>query len=127
MTSIAVDHADDPAVAYRIERAGHAVVVSSELASKNDNLARLAAGADLLVYATAVLDPPGSPANFYRLHTTPRRIGEVAASAHVRSLLLPHVAPNIEKAAGEVLASIRTSYAGPARFASDCLRIDLAK
>ena len=127
VTSIAVDHADVPAVAYRIERAGHAVVVSGDLASKNDNLARLAAGADLLVYDTAVLDPPGSPANLYQLHTPPKRIGEVATGARVRSLLLSHLAPNIEKAAAAVLASVRTSYAGPVRFASDCLRIDLAK
>ena len=58
VTSIAVDHDDVPAVAFRIEHAGHALVVSGDLASKNDNLAHLAAGADLLVYDTAVVDPP---------------------------------------------------------------------
>ena len=127
VTSIAVDHDDVPAVAFRIEHAGHVVVVSGDLASKNDNLARLAEGADLLVYDTAVLDPPASPSKLYDLHTPPKRIGEIAAKARVRSLLLSHVAPSVEHARDSVLRSIGASYAGPTRFANDCLRIDLAK
>jgi ribonuclease BN (tRNA processing enzyme) len=127
VTSIAVDHDDVPAVAFRVEHAGHALVVSGDLASKNDNLARLADGADLLVYDAAVLDPPGSPQKLYDLHTTPSRIGEIAARAHVRSLLLSHLAPAVEKSGVAVLRSIAASYAGPVRLATDCLRIDVAK
>ncbi len=126
VTSIAVDHDDAPAVAFRIEYAGHAVVVSGDLASKNDNLARLAAGADLLVYDTTVLDPPASPSKLYDLHTAPRRIGEVAARAGVKSLLLSHIPVDVERSEDAVLRSIRASYAGPTRFASDCLRVDVA-
>ena len=127
VTSIAVDHHDVPAVAFRIEYAGHALVVSGDLASKNDNLARLAAGADLLVYDTAVLDPPGSPKNQYDLHTPPRRIGEVAAAARVRSLLLSHLPPTVEKSKAKVIRSVRAGFKGKARFAEDCLRIDVTK
>jgi ribonuclease BN (tRNA processing enzyme) len=127
VTSVAVDHGDAPAVAFRVEHAGHAVVVSGDLASKNDNLARLAEGADLLVYDTSVLDPPGSPPKLYDLHTAPKRIGEVAAMAHVKSLVVSHIPPSVEKSEDAVLRSIRASYQGPTRFASDCLRIDLAK
>ncbi|CAN5628825.1 MBL fold metallo-hydrolase [soil metagenome] len=127
ITSIAVDHDDVPAVAFRIEHAGHAVVVSGDLASKNDNLARLAEGADLLVYDTTVLDPPGSPAKLYDLHTPPKRIGEIAAKAHVKALLLSHIPPDVEKSEDAVVRSVRGSYAGPIRMASDCMRIDLAQ
>ena len=127
VTSIAVDHDDVPAVAFRVEHAGHAVVVSGDLASKNDNLARLAAGADLLVYDTAVVDPPGSPKKLYDLHTAPHRIGEIAAKAKVKSLLLSHIPPAVEKARGEVLGSVHATFHGETRFAEDCLRIDLAK
>jgi ribonuclease BN (tRNA processing enzyme) len=127
VTSVAVDHGDAPAVAFRIEHAGHAVVVSCDLASKNDNLARLAEGADLLVYDTAVLDPPGDPSQLYDLHTPPERIGEVAARARVKSLLFSHITLEVEKSEDAVLHSVRARYGGPARFASDCLRIDLAK
>jgi len=127
VTSIAVDHDDVPAVAFRIEHAGHAVVISGDLASKNDNLARLAEGADLLVYDTSVLDPPASPAQLYDLHTPPRRIGEVAAKAHVKSLLLSHIPPGVDQSESAVLRSVAAGYGGPTRFASDCVRIDLAK
>ena len=127
VTSIAVDHDDVPAVAFRVEHAGHAVVVSGDLASKNDNLARLAAGADLLVYDTAVVDPPGSPKKLYDLHTAPHRIGEVAAQAKVKSLLLSHIPPTVEKSRDDVLGSVRATFRGETRFAEDCLRIDLTK
>lgn len=127
VTSIAVDHGDVPAVAFRVEHAGHAVVVSGDLASKNDNLARLAEGADLLVYDTAVLDPPGSPPRLYALHTAPARIGEVAAMAHARSLLLSHVTPGVDEAQDAVRRAVGATFTGPTRFAHDCLRIDLAQ
>ena len=127
VTSIAVDHDDVPAVAFRLEHAGHALVISGDLASKNDNLARLATGADLLVYDTAVVDPPGSPEKLYDLHTPPRRIGEVAAAAGVRSLLLSHIPPAVEKAQAQVMRSVRASFKGRTRFAEDCLRVDLMR
>lgn len=125
VTSIAVDHDDVPAVAYRIEHGGHAVVVSGDLASRNDNLIRLAQDADLLVYDAAVRDPPASGPGLYALHTPPKRIGEVAAAAHVRAVLLSHVTPGVEEAPDEVLRSVRAGYGGPVHFATDCLRVDL--
>jgi ribonuclease BN (tRNA processing enzyme) len=125
VTSIAVDHDDVPAVAFRIDYAGHALVVSGDLASKNDNLAKLAAGADLLVYDTAVVDPPGSPKKLYDLHTPPHRIGEIAAAARVKSLLLSHIPPMVEESEEPVLRSVKESYGGRVAFAADCMRIDL--
>lgn len=125
VTSIAVDHDNVPAVAYRVEHHGHAIVVSGDLASKNDNLASLADRADVLVYDAAVVDPPGSPAKLYDLHTSPKRIGEVAAKARVKSLFLGHVPPNVEGAKADVLRSVRATFGGPAELASDCLRVRL--
>lgn len=121
VSTIPVDHGDTPAVAYRVEHGGRSVVFTGDLASKNDNVVRLAAGADILVYDTAVLDPPGSPANLYELHTSPKRIGEVAAAAKVHRLVLSHIPPNVEKDTPPVLASVRASYGGPVDVASDCM------
>lgn len=126
VTSIAVDHDGAPAVAFRIEHAGHVLVLSGDLASKNDNLVRLAAGADLLVYDTTVLDPPGSPKPLYELHTTPRRIGEVAAAAKVKSVVLSHLTPSVLRASQAVIDSVHASYKGDVRMADDCMRFDLA-
>lgn len=120
--AVAVDHDDVPAVAYRVDYQGRSVVVTGDLASKRGRLSELARGADLLVFDTAVLDPPGSPAKLYDLHTPPQRIGEVAASAGVQSLVLAHVTPAVEAHPTEVLASVRRRFAGDVRFASDCLR-----
>lgn len=125
VSAVAVDHGDTPAVAYRIEHAGRSVVITGDLASGNDNVVRLAAQADLLVYDTTVLDPPGSPPVLYELHTAPKRIGEVARAAQVRRLVLSHLPPNIERAGPEVLASVRATYQGPVELAYDCFRLDV--
>jgi ribonuclease BN (tRNA processing enzyme) len=127
VSSVAVDHGDAPALAYRVEHAGHAVVFSGDLASRDDNLVRLARGADLLVYDTTVLDPPGSPAPLYDLHTTPSRIGQVAAQADVKALLLSHLTVAVERSETEVLRSVHASYPGPTTFARDCLRFGLGR
>jgi len=127
ITSIAVDHDEVPALAFRIEHAGRALVFSGDLASKNDNLARLAKGADLLIYDASVLDPPGSPENLYEFHTAPHRIGEVAKEAGVTSLVLSHIPPQVDKNKSAVLASVKKVFSGTTRFADDCRRIDLTR
>ncbi len=66
-----------------------------------------------------MLDPPHSPAILYTLHTPPKKIGEVAGTAHVGALLLTHLNPSIDEAHDAVLASIRRSYNGPVTFAED--------
>lgn len=123
VTAVAVDHADVPALAYRLEHGGRSFVVTGDLASKRGRIEELARGADVLVYDTAVLDPPGSPANLYELHTPPARIGEVAARAGVKSLVLGHIPPKVDAKHAEVLASVRRSFAGEVRFAADCMHV----
>ncbi len=130
VTSIAVDHGDVPAVAFRIEHAGHALVVSGDLASKNDNLARLAEGADLLVYDTSVLDPPDSPAKLYDLHTPPEanRRGRRQGTREVASPESIHSSGRREVRGRRSPLYLRASYLGPTRFCErDRLRIDLTK
>jgi ribonuclease BN (tRNA processing enzyme) len=104
------------------------VVFSGDMdASALPNLVQLAKNADLLIFNCAVLDPPGSPSQLYDLHTPPKKIGEAARESGVKSLLLSHLAPDVEGQEDAVQKSIRTSYAGPVRFASDKLRVPVAK
>lgn len=119
----AVDHADVPALAYRVEYAQHSIVVSGDLASRRGRVTELAKGADILVYDAAVLDPPGSPEPLYKLHTPPKRIGEVAATAGVSVLILSHLPPASESEKDAILASVRAAFKGDVRFAQDCLQI----
>jgi len=125
---IATHHDDCPSVAYRISYKGEAVAFSGDMdAAALPNLVQLAKGVDLLVFHCAVLDPPASPLQLYDLHTPPKQIGEAARDAGVASLLLSHIAPDVEEQQDAVLRSIAASYAGPVGFATDKLRVPVRK
>jgi ribonuclease BN (tRNA processing enzyme) len=125
---IATHHGDCPSVAYRISYKGAVLVFSGDMdASALPNLVQLAKGADLLVFNCAVLDPPGSPSQLYDLHTPPKKIGEAARDSGVKSLLLSHIAPDVEGQENGVRKSIRASFAGPVEFATDKLRVPVGK
>ncbi|MGA8145935.1 MAG: MBL fold metallo-hydrolase [Candidatus Acidiferrales bacterium] len=125
---IATHHGDCPSAAYRISYKGAVVVFSGDMdASALPNLVQLAKDADLLIFNCAVLDPPGSPSQLYDLHTPPKKIGEAARESGVKSLLLSHLAPDVEGQEGAVRKSIRASYAGPVAFACDKMRVAVGK
>jgi len=125
---IATHHGDCPSVAYRITYKNSVLVFSGDMdASALPNLVQLAKNADLLIFNCAVLDPPGSPSQLYDLHTPPKKIGEAARDSAVKNLLLSHLAPDVESQESAVRKSIRASFAGPVSFASDKLRVPVAK
>ena len=125
---IATHHGDCPSVAYRISYKSLVVVFSGDMdASALPNLVQLAKNADLLIFNCAVLDPPDSPAQLYALHTPPKKIGEAARKSEVKSLLLSHLAPDVEGQEDAVRKSIRASFAGPVAFANDKLRVPVGK
>src|SRR5271170_4969232 len=125
---IATHHGDCPSVAYRVSYKGATVVFSGDMdASALPNLVKLAKDADLLIFNCAVLDPPASPSQLYDLHTPPKKIGEAARDAGVKSLLLSHLAPDVEGQEDAVRKSIRAAFAGPVAFASDKLRVIVGK
>ena len=77
VSSIAGHHGDAPAVIYRVTHAGKSVTFSGDIdATGLAALRRIARQTDLLVCNSVVLDPPGSPAVLYTLHSPPRAIGE---------------------------------------------------
>jgi ribonuclease BN (tRNA processing enzyme) len=124
ITAIAGHHGDAPAVIYRVDYAGRSVTISGDIDAQGlPNLRKIAAASDLLVFNSPVLDPPGSPAILYTLHTPPHAIGELAKSAGVHRLLLSHLSPATESMQLAVLESIHQTYAGPASFAEDGMRL----
>lgn len=125
---IATHHGDCSSVAYRISYKNATVVFSGDMdASALPNLIQLAKNADLLIFNCAVLDPPDSPPQLYDLHTPPKKIGEAAQAAAVKSLLLSHLAPDVLGQQLAVRKSIRVHYAGPVAFAADKLRVLVTK
>lgn len=118
--SIGVPHGPVPALAYRIEYQGKSIVWSGDTSSNsaNDNMVQLSQDADVLIYDTAILDT--TPPPFSILHTTPARIGEVAAAANVKLLVLSHLTPQTEGNIKLVKKQIREAgYHGPLRVAED--------
>jgi ribonuclease BN (tRNA processing enzyme) len=123
VSAIAGHHGDAPAVIYRIDDGGKSVTFSGDIdATGLANLRSIARGSDLLVFNTVVLDPPGSPAVLYTLHTPPSAIGELASSAGVKRLLLSHLSPATEEMHDAVLQSIRKDFSGPVTMAEDGMR-----
>src|SRR6516162_3795676 len=122
--AIAGHHGDAPTVIYRIDYAGKSITFSGDIDAKGlPGLRTIAKGTDLLVFNSVVLDPPGSPAILYTLHTPPRAIGELARDAGARRLLLSHISPAVEANQDAVLESIRRSYQGPVSLAADRMRV----
>ncbi len=124
VSAIPTRHGDAPSTAYRVEYKGHAITFSGDVDPTGlPNLTLLAKDADVLVFNCAVLDPPGSPPDLYSRHTPPSLIGQFAMQAHVKRLVLTHIAPLVEKQLPEVLKSVQASYNGLVTVAADKMRI----
>jgi ribonuclease BN (tRNA processing enzyme) len=122
--AIAGHHGDAPAAIYRIDYAGKSITFSGDIDAQGlSGLRTIAKGSDLLVFNSVVLDPPGSRAILYTLHTPPRAIGELARDTGVHSLLLSHISPAVEANRDAVLDSIKRNYQGPVSLAADRARV----
>jgi ribonuclease BN (tRNA processing enzyme) len=123
--AIAIRHGGTPANAYRITYRGASMVFSGDFdPSSLPNLTRLAQGANLFICTCDVLDPPGSSAVLYALHTPPRQIGELATAAGVQVLLLSHLSAPIAQAQDQVRRSICRAYTGEIHFATDLMHVN---
>ena len=124
ITAIAGHHGDAPSVIYRVEHAGKSVTFSGDIDAQGlAALRRIAKSTDLLVFNSVVLDPPGSPAILYTLHTPPLAIGQLAKEVGAGALLLSHISPAVDESQRAVLDSIRSNYPGSVTFAKDGMRV----
>jgi len=143
--TLGVFHGPVPALAYRISYKGHTIVYTGDTTSRTPPsnpfdpintsmvfppLVKFATGADMLIYDTAITDTapaiyPAAPPFlgdkfFFNLHTTPATMGQVAAGAGVKTLLLSHITPISEPNLPAVQASIREQgFTGWIKVASD--------
>lgn len=133
ITAFEVDHAPvKPAFGYRIDYAGHSVVLSGDT-RVSENLVRHAQGVDLLVhevFAPATLQragvPPARAKNIVDYHTTPEQAGEVFARVKPKLAVYSHIC--MPAATEEdLLPATRSTYAGPLQFGEDLMVIDVAE
>jgi len=111
-----VNHGDMPALAYRIEEGGAAIVYTGDT-GYDARLVDLARGADLLVSECSF--PDGNEAAG---HLTPSLVGRIAAEAGVGKILLVHLYPvqlRHPSSAAAVTDSVHRCFGGPVEIARD--------
>jgi ribonuclease BN (tRNA processing enzyme) len=115
--AVTVTHGQLPALAFRVETGGKAMVFSGDTNGNGDGLSKLAAGADLFVAHNAV--PEGAAGVERALHMPPSVIGQIARAAKTKQLVLSHRMLRTLGKEDETMTAIRKAYAGPAAFADD--------
>ncbi|MFP4446684.1 MAG: MBL fold metallo-hydrolase [Desulfosudaceae bacterium] len=104
-------------IAFRLESGGRAVVYSGDT-DYDENLARLAAGADLFICESA--HPDGCKQDG---HLTPGLAGKIAAAAEVKQLVLTHLYPACDQV--DIRQQAAAAFAGPVTVAEDLMRFSL--
>ena len=115
--SVRVIHGGVPALAWRIELDNKRIVFSGDTNGEGQNLTRLAANADLLIAHNAV--PEGASGVERRLHMPPSVIGQIAADAHVKRLVLSHRMLRTLGKENQTRSEIEKRFSGPVEFAND--------
>ena len=117
ITAVAVHHGPIPALAFRIDIGGHSIAISGDMNGDYHTLPVLATGVDLLVAHHAI--PQAASGAARNLHMPPSVIGEIAAKAKVKKLVLSHRMLRTLGRETESKAGIRKYYKGPLTFAED--------
>ncbi len=131
-----VDHgaAIKPAVGYRIEYKGHAVVISGDT-RYDQNVIKYGTGADLLVHEVGSARPELLAASvpvqrIIAHHTTPREAGMVFAQAKPKMTVYSHLVflageTIAEQTPEDIIAETRQSYDGPLMVGEDLMSFDI--
>jgi ribonuclease BN (tRNA processing enzyme) len=117
VSAVRVIHGPVPALAWRIEIGGKTIVFSGDTNGEGESLPRLAANADLFIAHNAV--PEGAEGVERRLHMPPSVIGQIAAAAHVKHLVLSHRMLRTLGKEDQTQTEIRKHYSGPLEFSND--------
>jgi len=116
-SAVSVVHGGVPALAWRVEAQGKAIVFSGDTSGVGEGLALLAKDADLFVAHNAV---PETAVGVERgLHMPPSVIGQIAAAAAVKRLILSHRMLRTLGREDLTAAEIKKRYFGPVTFAND--------
>jgi ribonuclease BN (tRNA processing enzyme) len=116
-SAVHVIHGAVPALAWRVELDNKSIVFSGDTNGDDPGLARLAQNADIFVAHNAV--PEGAQGVERRLHMPPSVIGQIAADAHVKMLVLSHRMLRTLGQEDQTLFQIKKRYSGPVAFAND--------
>ncbi|HHS93441.1 MAG TPA: MBL fold metallo-hydrolase [Campylobacterales bacterium] len=116
-----VKHAQIPALAYCLSIGDKKIVFAGDTSAQSEKLINLSHKADYLIVHHAIPQHAGEYAK--ELHITPKRIGEVAAKAQVKNLILSHRMKRTYDSEEESLKLIRENYKGNVIWAEDLMKI----
>jgi ribonuclease Z len=131
VTAFTVDHgAIKPALGYRVDFAGHSVVLSGDTRF-SENLIQFAQGTDVLIHE--VVDPvaynsirtPLSKEQMQQViahHTTPEQAGIVFTRVKPKLGVYSHIVPGVVP---DLVAHTRTTYTGPLEVGEDLMSIEI--
>jgi ribonuclease Z len=133
VTAFTVDHGRvKPALGYRIDFAGHSVVLSGDTRF-SENLIRFAQGTDVLVHE--VIDPEAyhevgtsytaeQQQRVVEHHTTPEQAGMIFARVKPRLAVYSHIVP---PNAPDLVLHTRKTYAGWVEVGQDLMSIEIGE
>ena len=133
MTAFAVDHGRvKPALGYRVDFAGHSVVLSGDT-RYSENLIHFSQGTDLLIHevidpdAFRTKNPSVSPERFQAIvghHTTAEQAGTVFARVKPKLAVYSHIVPGD---ATELVPVTRKTYSGPLEVGEDSMSFEVGE
>jgi len=131
VTAFAVDHSPvKPAFGYRVDYAGHSVVLSGDT-RYSENLIRFSQGADILIHE--VIDPeaylagdrlfsPEMKQKVIAHHTNPEQAGSIFNKVKPKLAVYSHIVPFD---APDLVAHTRKTYHGPLEVGEDLMSIEI--
>ena len=123
ITGIGVPHGIVPTIAFRVEVGGNTIVFASDQNGNDASFAEFAKEADVLVMHMVV--PENISGAGRALHAPPSRIGEIAAMADAKSLVLSHFMARSLTGLDANIALVRAHYDGPVHVAEDLMCVPL--
>ncbi len=130
VTVFPVDHGPvRPAVGYRVDYGGHAVVLSGDT-RPSDSLIAHATGVDLLIHEVAAATDADLAANplsrsVLAHHTIPAEAAVVFTRTHPRLAVYSHIVLRRGMLASALLPLTRTGYSGPLVLGADLMRFTI--
>lgn len=117
LSAIPAYHGGIPALAWKAELGGKTIVFAGDTNNQRANLAEFARDADALVIHHSI--PEGTRGTLAEFHMTPGQIGQIAAQANVRMVVLGHRMTRTRGKESLSTAAIEKHYEGSLIFADD--------
>ncbi len=123
VTALAVPHGPVPSLAYKIQIGEKIIVISGDQNLSDPDFIEFIKNADLWVMPMPIPEDAGQIAR--NLHAQPSKIGEIAAVAEVKHLLLSHfMARSLNQLEASVVL-VKQAYKGRVTLAEDFILLDM--